>query len=268
MKIRFPAWAFLAIAAICFAFPQPVRAQWTSVSEVIQFEVMPGWRRADGVHVAALRVRLQPGWKTYWRSAGSVGIAPQMDWRGSRNLRSVTPAWPTPKVFGTEGALSIGYDRDFILPLLIPAQGSGPIGLRGQLSIGVCADICLPAQVEISADLPAAGAPDLTIEAALADRPRRVNATARCNLRPIDNGFAMTSQIDLPSQGRNEAVVFEVPNASVWVTDAVVSRRGSELRATSELIAAGGGGFALDRSQVRITVIGTGGAVEIEGCTG
>ncbi len=245
----------------------PAAARLTDVSQAIRIDVLPGWREADGLQVAALRVRLAPGWKTYWRAAGAAGIAPRMDWRASRNLRSVTPAWPVPTVFGRPGALSIGYDRDFVLPLLVRTAGPGPVRLRGVLDIGVCAEICLPARLEVSADLPAGGARDPAIAAALADRPRRVAARATCRLRPIAGGLEVAAAIDLPPVGRDEAVVFELPDPSVWITDAAVARDGGTLRAAAGLMWSGRA-RSVDRAAMRITVIGTDGAVEVAGCAG
>lgn len=244
------------------------QAQPSDMSQAIRIEVLPGWRRADGVHVAGLRVRLAPGWKTYWRSAGAAGISPQMDWRGSGNVRSVTPAWPVPHVFGRTGALSIGYDRDFILPLLIAPGGGGPIRLRGTLDIGVCADICLPARLFVDAMLEPSVRAVPEIEAALADRPRRIRATARCSLQPTADGLSLTGQIDVPRQGSAETVVFEVPDPKVWVTDAAVARQGGRITARADILASNGGGVSFDRSQVLMTVIGDRSAVEILGCTG
>lgn len=253
--------------AVVLSFPLLARAQVTDVSQVISVEVMPGWRRADGTHIAALKIALKPGWKTYWRSAGAAGISPQMDWRGSRNLRSVTPSWPTPSVFRQGDSLSIGYDRDFILPLVI-AAGSGAVDLRGKLDIGVCADICLPAQLQVRTVLPAGGGVDASVEAALRDTPRRVNAQARCLLRPIEDGFAITGQIEVPSQGRQEAVVFEMSDPAVWVTDALVTRRDGRIDAVAQMLKSGNRSFSVDRSQMRMTVIGSRGALEVIGCTG
>ena len=40
-----------------------------------------------GDHMAALRIRLADGWKTYWRSAGRGGDSrPVLNWQGSGNL--------------------------------------------------------------------------------------------------------------------------------------------------------------------------------------
>ena len=259
----------LRLLLLCLALmvPPQARAQITDVSQAVRVEVLPGWRRADGVHVAALRIGLGPGWKTYWRSAGAAGISPRMDWRASRGVRSVTPAWPTPRVFRQGPALSIGYDRDFVLPLLIVPDG-GPVVLRGRLDIGVCADICLPAQLAVDAVLTPGAGPDPRIVAALADRPRTLDVAAHCALRPIAGGFALTARIAAPPQGRDEAVVFEVADPGVWITDAATRREGGHIDATSQLLAAERRPFGVDRSRLRMTVIGTRGAVEVFGCSG
>ena len=266
MLLRRPLAAFLA--ALALLAPQGATAQMTDLSEAISVQVLQGWRRADGVHVAGLAVDLSPGWKTYWRSAGSAGIPPQMDWRGSKGARSVTPSWPTPIVFGDPGALSIGYDADFVLPLLIATDGGAPVRLRGELAIGVCRDICVPARLSVAADLAPGAAPDPVIEAALRDRPRRVAASARCDLRPTPDGLALTGTLDLPPQGGPETVVFEIPDPDLWMTDAVTRREGGRITAEAEVLAMQGSISGLDRSRIRITVIGRSGAVEIAGCTG
>lgn len=234
----------------------PAAAQTTDVSRIIAVDVLAGWHGADGVQVAGLRVRLAPGWKTYWRSAGAAGISPQMDWRGSGNLRRVTPEWPVPTVWGRDGARSLGYDRDFVLPLLVPVAGPGPVRLRGMLDIGVCEDICLPARVRVAADLPAGGPVDPAVKAALDRRPTRVAAPATCALRPVQGGLDLAGEIVLPPLGRGEAVVFELPDPSVWITDSAVTRAGGRLRAVAQLIGAEGRPVSVDRAQVRITVIG------------
>ncbi len=253
---------------LCGLVPMPALSQVTDVSQAMRVEPVVGWRQADGTHVAALRFRLAPGWKTYWRSAGAAGISPQMDWRGSRGARSVTPAWPTPIVFGPVGRRSIGYDRDFVLPLLVAVEGNGTVRLRGRLDLGVCADVCLPARIDVAVDLLPGGRPDPAIESALADRPARVRAPARCRIGPTAQGLSLGADIDVASQGEGEVVVFEVPDPSVWVSDAAGERDGGVLRATAELLAEGGRPQTVDRSRIRITVIGSRGAVEIEGCAG
>ena len=60
--------------------------------------------------------------------------------------------------------------------------------------------------------------------------------------------------------------VIEPGNPSVWASEASARRKGDTLVAISELMNMDGGAFAVDRSQVRITVLGRNHAVDIQGC--
>ncbi|GIT90837.1 hypothetical protein JANAI61_12950 [Jannaschia sp. AI_61] len=238
-----------------------------SVEEVVSVEIRPGWRSDDGTHIAGLHFRLRPGWRTYWRTAGAGGIAPQFDWSGSAGVDSVHTLWPTPRVFYKDGLQSIGYDEDFVVPLVIDGSGAdASMRLEGRLAIGVCADICVPAHVTVGRDLGDAETPDPAIAMALDDRPRKVGHAANCYLRPTPNGTALTGHIDVPALGGREAVVFETGNDHHWVTDATVQRQGERLTATSEVMVGGGERVSLDLNAVRITIIGASHALELAGC--
>ena len=47
----------------------------------------------------ALSITLKPGWKTYWRSPGSVGLPPKVSWEKSTNISNTKFYWPLPKRF-------------------------------------------------------------------------------------------------------------------------------------------------------------------------
>ncbi|UWQ22733.1 protein-disulfide reductase DsbD domain-containing protein [Jannaschia sp. W003] len=269
MPIRIPLAPLLLAAALALGGAATARAQaFGDVSEVLRIEVLPGWREAGGTHVAGLRFHLRPGWKTYWRSAGSLGISPAFDWRGAENLAGIAPRWPAPKVFAGPGGRSVGYDEGFVLPLVVrPRDAGAPVRLRGRVDLGVCADICVPASVRIDAALPAAGARDGRIEAALARAPRR-EGSAQCRVRPHGRGVAIEAEIRAPAMGPREAVVIELDAPGLWVGDAAVRREGATLHAAAPVEAREGAALAVDRGAVRLTVIGPRGAVEIEGCGG
>ena len=66
-------FSLLWVAALAFG-PQIVSAG--PPEDVVQIEVLPGWQTASGTQMAALRLTLAPGWKTYWRAPGEGGIPP------------------------------------------------------------------------------------------------------------------------------------------------------------------------------------------------
>jgi DsbC/DsbD-like thiol-disulfide interchange protein len=240
-------------------------------AEVATVEVLAGWRDGD-THVAALRIRLAPGWKTYWRAPGDAGIPPVFTWTGSQNLASVGMTWPVPQVFHLNGLRSIGYSGEVILPLRLTAGQHGtPIHLAGTIEIGVCQDVCMPFSLSLVADLPAGGAPDPVIRAALANRAttaREAGVTAlACTVEPIADGLRLTATLRMPPRGSGEeVVVFETGTPGVWVSEATSRRSGATLTASADLVPPDARPFPLDRSQLRLTVLDAGRAVDILGC--
>lgn len=259
-----------SLVVALFLVAGPGRAQ--IAVDPYQLSVLPGWRGADGVHVAALELRLAPGWNTYWRSPGEVGIPPLFDWRRSRNLQGVEIVWPTPRVIEKFGARSIGYTDVLILPLrVLPDRAGRDVVLKGQIEIGVCREVCLPVDLKVSQRLPAAaGARDPRIIAALLSQPvPAAEAGVRravCRIAPIEGGLGLRAEVELPGAASYDAAVIETDNPQVWVAPPEISRRGGRIVADTRLYHAEGRPFALDRSGIRITVLGRSRAVDIQGC--
>lgn len=125
---------------------------------------------------AGVEIRLDPGWKTYWRYPGDAGIPPRLDFARSDNVKAVSVAWPAPERFVQDGIGSIGYQREVIFPLrVVPADPARPAVLRVKLDYAVCEKLCMP--VEATAELVVTGreaAQEPRIAAAEAAVPRRV----------------------------------------------------------------------------------------------
>lgn len=258
--------AVLVLASLA----SPARAQ--SFDNVVQLDVLPGWRNNDGSHTAALRISLNPGWKTYWRAPGDAGIPPQISWQGSRNVADITVVWPTPTVFNQNGMRSIGYTDSLILPVVIkPKKTGSPVRLKAVLDIGVCRDICVPQTLRVKAKLPDVGARDARISAALVDQPLTASEAGvvgvTCAMRPIKDGISLTAQIQMPTAGADEIVVIETGNPELWVAEAASQRQSGTLVATTELMHVQDLPFMLDRSALRFTVLGNHHAVDIIGCS-
>ena len=121
----------------------PGLAAAQSYDDVVEAQILPGWRLPNGDHMAALHLKLAPGWKTYWRSPGDAGIPPQFDWSGARNMSAIGIYWPAPHVFWQQDMRSVGYKGDVILPLRIrPSQLGKDARLGGIIDIGICKDVC------------------------------------------------------------------------------------------------------------------------------
>jgi len=155
---------------------------------------------------AGIEIRLDPGWKTYWRYPGDSGVPPTLDFAGSENVQSVTALWPAPERFADgAGGHSIGYVGDVILPLrIVPTDATKPSSLRVKLGYAICANLCVPAEADLDLVLSGeAGAEEPALVAAEARVPRRVPLGAGTG------GLAVCS-VHRESGGAREHVVVEV----------------------------------------------------------
>jgi DsbC/DsbD-like thiol-disulfide interchange protein len=268
----------LMILLSLFALLVPVAGMASPLlgrAPLAEIALLPGWRQADGTHMAALRIDLAPGWKTYWRAPGESGLAPRFDWTGSTNLAAVAPIWPRPGLFVSAGLTTIGYSDTLTLPLAVtPGDPAAPIAVSGHLSLGICHDVCVPVDVTVSGVLPAAGAPpDPAIAAALADRPLAASEAGVgrvvCDLRVASNGsLSLTARIDLPAvQPPRRVAVVEPGSPALWASDATLRRDGESVSIGATLGSSTGNGTPwIDRDAIRITLIGANDAVDIQGC--
>lgn len=260
--------------ALLLACLLPAMAAAQSYDDVIQAELRPGWRLPNGDHMAALHMRLAPGWKTYWRAPGESGIPPVFSWSQARNADSVDIQWPAPHVFWQSGMRSVGYTGDVVLPLRITPKKSGKdMRLEGMVDIGICKDVCMPHRVHIDAVLPAAQKrPDASIAAALADIPFSKSEAGirkvQCSVTPGKDGLTLEVSIDMPKGTGREETVIEFHDPMVHIMDPKTRWSGNRLVAKTWMTHLEGGTFAMNRSGVRITVLGGRMPIDIQGCTG
>ncbi len=171
------ALAFAAIAVGWAGAADAARGGWVS-QELLDGEFVDARliASANGVGTldsipAGLHIRLPDGWKTYWRSPGEAGLPPVVDWTGSGNTADVRFDWPAPHRFTLFGIDTFGYAEEVVFPLSVTPQQTGePVSLTGRLDLLVCSDICIPAQFDLSLDLPAASATADARSANLIDR--------------------------------------------------------------------------------------------------
>ncbi len=142
----------------------------------------------DGASISVgLQIRLEPGWKTYWRDPGDAGLPPRLDWSGSRNVANAEIAWPAPKRFTAFGFDSFGYAEEIVFPIDIKLQRPGqPVAARVAVEYMVCAEICVPASAELALDLPAGPAASTAHAALINDYLHRLPADGPESIEAIN----------------------------------------------------------------------------------
>ena len=113
-----------------------------------------------------LEIKLDPGWKTYWREPGDGGIPPTLAGDGM----TVDLQFPAPERFSENGQVFNGYHTAVSLPFVLPETLVSVDRLTA--FIGVCSDICVPFQAEFP--LVKDGSDAEIIDEAFAKLPRPV----------------------------------------------------------------------------------------------
>ncbi|MEN6543329.1 protein-disulfide reductase DsbD domain-containing protein [Parvibaculum sp.] len=121
--------------------------------------------------LAGIRMEMAPGWHTYWRVPGDSGFAPKFDWSASRNVASVDLRWPAPERFDAPGDSTFGYAKEVVWPVLVtPKDAKKPVKLALKFSYGICSNICVPGEAELTLAIPASTDAAPTPEAEIIDR--------------------------------------------------------------------------------------------------
>ncbi|MEM8979447.1 MAG: protein-disulfide reductase DsbD domain-containing protein [Pseudomonadota bacterium] len=237
----------------------------------ISLEIVPGWRVDDETHRFAMRFVLGEGWKTYWRAPGDMGIPPAFSWRGSENVDGVSFHWTVPEIQRQNGTRVLGYEGQMVLPMdLRVTDSSRDAEVKGAVQIGICRDICVPITLPFSAKLPKDGGKSGVILGAMLAQPltaREAGASeVICSFSPIEDGVEITASFKVPALGEDEMGVIEASDPELWVSEADYSRIGSSVTLQADILHQDGGPIALDRRNLRFTLVAEGTAVDLRGC--
>ncbi len=141
-----PAWALQSAAV------KSPRAEATLISEADSFA--PG----QPLRVA-LRLRMAPGWYTYWRNPGDAGAPAELDFALPDGVTANPITWPIPARHPTGPVMSYGYDGEVVLPVtltLAATTSTNPLVVQVHASWLVCEKICVPEEGDFTLTLPRA----------------------------------------------------------------------------------------------------------------
>ncbi|MEP3244401.1 MAG: protein-disulfide reductase DsbD domain-containing protein [Sneathiella sp.] len=219
-------FSFLAILIAAISVGNLAKAGPPAVSDIrlISEKTAVGESREVilGVHI-----KLETGWKTYWRTPGDSGIPPQFDWSKSRNIENAQIEWPKPYAFDTFGLQTWGYKDEVVFPVRVTLKSTGqPIEANLQIFFGVCEQVCIPINQTIQMQLPS-GHPEMTPDAALLKQyrtavPRPLQSTENMTISASSNAslnvaFISPMPLDSPAlilEGE-EGDVFTVSSARI-----------------------------------------------------
>lgn len=106
----------------------------------------------------ALRLRMDPGWHTYWLNPGDSGLPTTINWELPPRFKAGPIRWPVPGVLDTLGVATYGYEGEVALQALIspPAdlRPGSSVELRARADWLICQKECVPGRAELALRLP------------------------------------------------------------------------------------------------------------------
>jgi len=196
------------------------------------------------LHVG-LRLRIAPGWHTYWQNPGDAGAPPELTLTLPDGVTAAPVEWPTPQRLPEGPVMTYGYTGEVLLAVAV-TPAAGPLHIEAAATWLVCERICVPEEGRFTLDLPP-GAAARSIEA-----PLFTDAAARLpRPSPFEARIAPDGRLSLSGSGLSPATVQDawffptagdmVENAApqaVSVRDGTVSlalKAGSAFDAKSDL---------------------------------
>lgn len=196
--------AVLAACVISAAWATPILAAdespWSDDVRSAARIVAGSSKNGDAQLRAGVEIKMQPGWKTYWRYPGDSGVPPHFDFSGSENLKTATVLFPTPHLFTDETGQTLGYKERVIFPVVVsPQQAGKPVRLRLKIDYAVCEKLCVPAEGRAELVLaPGNSAHNADLSAAEARVPKQVTpAQAGLTARRVSAGSKAQVTVDL-----------------------------------------------------------------------
>ena len=235
-------------------------------------DIIRGWRQSDDIHIAAINIKLEDGWKTYWRVPGIGGIAPILNWEKSKNIKNISQIWPTPNIYNEYGLQTIGYKDELLLPLQIqPIDKKQPIHLSITIDFGICSDVCVPIQTSVEEKLPertSFGKKNIldTLEKTILSGNKSLFKIVKCNIIPIKDGFEVNAFFEgLTSFDKDTLGVVEYPvKQNGWINQKASLVSGNQLNVHATVY--NKSIHFIDRSDLTLTIFTKNKAFEFGGC--
>ncbi|PJZ07430.1 protein-disulfide reductase [Pantoea rodasii] len=141
--------SLLLLLACCASVAQAADSGWLRNAQNSHAEVRLRSASHGENAQLLLDIHLEKGWKTYWRSPGEGGVAPEIRWQ--------TPEvkaqwhWPAPARFDVSGLTTQGYKGNITLPIDIASLPGAT--LAGTLTLSTCSDVCILTDFPFNLDL-------------------------------------------------------------------------------------------------------------------
>jgi DsbC/DsbD-like thiol-disulfide interchange protein len=217
-----------------------VRSDWADLGEG-QLRLLAERDGSGAIH-GGVEIALEPGWHTYWRYPGVSGIPPRLDFADSENVRRVTVSYPVPERYDDGTGISLIYRDSVVFPFVVEAADpEKPVSLRLGALLGVCREICIPAEAEATVAIPLKPEADPLTRATLESAGTRIPGVPEKDRFAVEtaeiSGGSLRVSLVLPGDGTPDLFV-EPPEG--WFVAQPVLVSGGEGHAIFDVPLGGG----------------------------
>jgi len=222
---------FLMFPVLATASAEAAMAPWAA-SEGGRMRIVALSQPRNGVITALVQIEPKQGWKTYWRNPGGAGMAPELDFSRSTNLRLKSVAFPAPEIGSDAGGLFIGYHHAVSLIVeLEKIDEAAPATIDLKALVGVCDEICVPFAADFRLPLDPTRpegeefSAAMMAQAALPEKPS-TNFAIRSLVKSAD-GASLVADVLVPGGAEVEVAVAASRGVSLGKDPAVTTVSGT-----------------------------------------
>jgi thiol:disulfide interchange protein DsbD len=154
LKFRLAVLACGLVSQVAVVAAQPVRSDNIEAELVAATDaVVPGQPL-----VAAMRLKHDEHWHTYWQIPGDSGLPTRIQWKLPPGWSAGPVEWPLPQRLPVGPLMNFGYEGEVLLlttltpPANLTAGTKVALAARGEWLI--CKDVCIPGGADLKLELP------------------------------------------------------------------------------------------------------------------
>lgn len=172
-----------------------------------------------------LFIQHEPGWHTYWRQPGIVGVPTQIEWELLAGFIAGELEYPAPESVLMFHIKAQGYERDVLLQTRITApadlQPGEKVRLQGLASWMCCGNTCHPGSMKLALEMPVAAKAEPDARwASIFEKERQTYAKESPTWRAeaVEEGMKVTLTLQ-PTETRAQRFTAELPEGLRFFTE-------------------------------------------------
>lgn len=103
-----------------------------------------------------LRMKMDPGWHTYWKNPGDAGLPTKLTWTVPPGWSAGPIDWPAPERIPIGPLASYGYEGEIVLPVIVFVGrdwDGRAMRLQARAEWLVCKESCIPESADLAIDV-------------------------------------------------------------------------------------------------------------------